>query len=111
MGGVKSLSRFLWNESGEYGTKGEEMGFDDSAHLSINRRDFLALSAGLITAMSLGGTLGTGISHATDIKFPEGRCGSEMEKRVLVTYASKYGSTGSRWMLWKGTVQPRRGAD
>ncbi len=70
------------------------MGLDDSTHLRINRRDFLALSAGLITAMSLGGTLGTGISHATDTQFPEGRYGSEMEKRVLVTYASKYGSTG-----------------
>jgi menaquinone-dependent protoporphyrinogen oxidase len=70
------------------------MGFDDSVHGGIERRDFLALSAGLITAMSLGGTLGTGVSHATDAKFPEGRCGGKMKKKVLVTYASKYGSTG-----------------
>lgn len=70
------------------------MGFDDSVHWRIRRRDFLALSASLITAMSLGGTLGTGVSHAADIKFPEGRCGGKMEKKVLVTYASKYGSTG-----------------
>jgi menaquinone-dependent protoporphyrinogen oxidase len=70
------------------------MGFDDSVHWRIRRRDFLALSASLITAMSLGGTLGTGVSHATDTKFPEGRCGGKREKKVLVTYASKYGSTG-----------------
>jgi len=70
------------------------MGFDDSVFWRIRRRDFLALSASLITAMSLGGTLGTGVSHATDTKFPEGRCGGKMEKKVLVTYASKYGSTG-----------------
>jgi menaquinone-dependent protoporphyrinogen oxidase len=70
------------------------MGFDDSVHWIIRRRDFLALSASLITAMSLGGTLGTGVSHATDTKFHEGRCGDKREKKVLVTYASKYGSTG-----------------
>jgi menaquinone-dependent protoporphyrinogen oxidase len=70
------------------------MGFDDSVHWRIRRRDFLALSASLITAMSLGGTLGTGVSHATDTKFPEGRCGGKVKKKVLVTYASKYGSTG-----------------
>jgi menaquinone-dependent protoporphyrinogen oxidase len=44
--------------------------------------------------MSLGGTLGTGVSHAGDTKFPEGRCRGKGEKKVLVTYASKYGSTG-----------------
>lgn len=70
------------------------MGFDDSVHWRIRRRDFLALSASLITAMSLGSTLGTGVSHATDTKFPEGRCGGKREMKVLVTYASKYGSTG-----------------
>ncbi len=70
------------------------MGFDDSVHWRIRRRDFMPLSASLITAMSLGGTLGTGVSHATDTKFPEGRCGGKREKKVLVTYASKYGSTG-----------------
>jgi menaquinone-dependent protoporphyrinogen oxidase len=70
------------------------MGFDDSVLCRINRRDFLALSASIITAMSLGGMSGAGVSHAADIKFPEGRCGGKMEKKVLVTYASKYGSTG-----------------
>ena len=70
------------------------MGFGDSVHWGIRRRDFLALSASFITAMSLGGTLGTGVSHATGTKFPEGRCGGKVKKKVLVTYASKYGSTG-----------------
>ena len=61
----------------------------------VNRRDFLTLSAGLVAAMSLGG-IGAESCLAAEMKFPEGRCGVErdMEKRVLVTYASKYGSTG-----------------
>jgi len=67
----------------------------DQSHLSrVSRRDFLALSAGVITAMSFGGALGAGVSHAAGAKFPEGRCVGKMKKRVLVTYASKYGSTG-----------------
>lgn len=72
------------------------MGVDDSNLWRVSRRDFLALSTGLIAAMSLGGMSGAGFSHAAEIKFPEGKCGDEknMEKRVLVTYASKYGSTG-----------------
>jgi menaquinone-dependent protoporphyrinogen oxidase len=70
------------------------MGFDDSVHWRIRRRDFLALSAGLIAAMSLGDTLDPGDTHAAETKFPEGRCGGKMQKKVLVTYASKYGSTG-----------------
>lgn len=45
--------------------------------------------------MSFGVTGAVGC-HAAEIKFPEGKCGGkkEMEKRVLVAYASKYGSTG-----------------
>jgi menaquinone-dependent protoporphyrinogen oxidase len=72
------------------------MGVNDSNNRRVSRRDFLVLSAGLITAMTLGGTSGVGIGHASDIKFPENRCGGEknMEKKVLVAYASKYGSTG-----------------
>jgi len=70
------------------------MEIDESDLWKVSRRDFLALSAGVITAMSFGGTSDAGVSHATDIKFPEGRCGGKMEKSVLVTYASKYGSTG-----------------
>lgn len=59
----------------------------------INRRDFLTLSAALVAAMSLAGAE---ISHAAEVEFPEGTCGAkkETEKRVLVAYASKYGSTG-----------------
>lgn len=70
------------------------MGVKDS-NLRVNRRDFLTLSAGLVAAMSLGAA-GSGVCQAAEIKFPEGRCGGkkEMEKRVLVAYASKYGSTG-----------------
>lgn len=58
-----------------------------------NRRDFLTLAAGLVAAMSLAGAE---ISHAAAIEFPEGTCGAkkETEKKVLVAYASKYGSTG-----------------
>ncbi|MEW6585476.1 MAG: flavodoxin domain-containing protein [Nitrospirota bacterium] len=72
------------------------MGVDDSDFWKVSRRDLLALSARLIGAMSLGSIVGTGFSHAAGIKFPEGRCGgkNKMEKRVLITYASKYGSTG-----------------
>jgi len=72
------------------------MGDEDNDLWRVNRRNFLALSAGLITAMSLGDMLGAGDSHAAEIKFPEGRCGDEknMKKKVLITYTSKYGSTG-----------------
>jgi menaquinone-dependent protoporphyrinogen oxidase len=39
---------------------------------------------------------GAGFSRTAEIKFSEARCGGEnkLEKRVLITYASKYGSTG-----------------
>lgn len=71
------------------------MGFNDSDLCRINRREFLALSTSLIAAMSFGDMAGAGISQAADIKFPEGKCGSKnMKKKVLVAYASKYGSTG-----------------
>ena len=72
------------------------MEYDYNVLWSVSRRNFLALSAGLIIAMSLGDMLGPGDSHAAEIKFPEGRCGNEknMKKKVLITYASKYGSTG-----------------
>jgi menaquinone-dependent protoporphyrinogen oxidase len=70
------------------------MGVNNSNLWRVSRRDFLAFSAGLITAMSLDGMSGAGVSHAAEIRFPEGRCGGKMEKKVLVTYASKYGSTG-----------------
>ena len=62
--------------------------------LEISRRDMLIFSAGFFTAVMLGSMPGAGVSHAAEIKYPEGRCGDRMEKKVLVAYASKYGSTG-----------------
>ena len=70
------------------------MEIEESDLWRVSRRDILALSVSVITAMSLGGTLDAGVSHAEDFKFPEGRCVGKMKKSVLVTYASKYGSTG-----------------
>jgi menaquinone-dependent protoporphyrinogen oxidase len=69
---------------------------NDSNLWRVSRRDFLTFSTGLIAAISLGRLSGAGVGHAAEIKFPEGRCGDEknMKKRVLVAYASKYGSTG-----------------
>jgi menaquinone-dependent protoporphyrinogen oxidase len=70
------------------------MGIDESDIWRVNRRDFLALSVGFMTSVSLGGMPGARVSHAAEIKFQEGSCGSKLENRVLITYASKYGSTG-----------------
>jgi menaquinone-dependent protoporphyrinogen oxidase len=67
---------------------------DESELWRVSRRDILALSVSVITGMSFGGALGVGVSHAADIKFPEGRSVGKMKRSVLVTYASKYGSTG-----------------
>ena len=62
---------------------------------SVGRRDFLAFCLSLITAMSLGDISCVGVDHAPEAKFPEGRCGEKKDrKKILVTYASKYGSTG-----------------
>jgi menaquinone-dependent protoporphyrinogen oxidase len=74
---------------------GVAVGVEDNELRRVNRRDFLTLSAGIVAAMSFGVT-GAGVCQAAEIKFPEGKCGGkkDMEKRVLVTYASKYGSTG-----------------
>jgi menaquinone-dependent protoporphyrinogen oxidase len=70
------------------------MARDESDDRRVARRDFLMMSAGIITAMSLGGMTDAAISQAADVTFPEGKCGDQKEKNVLVTYASKYGSTG-----------------
>ena len=72
------------------------MGVNGSNLWRVSRRDFLALSTAMITAVSLGSVSGAGFCHAAEIDFPEGRCGGgrDMEKRVLITYASRYGSTG-----------------
>ncbi len=70
------------------------MGIEDSGLSAVNRRDFLTLSLVLVAAMSLGP--GAGVGQAAEIKFLEGKCGGKQgtEKRALVAYASKYGSTG-----------------
>jgi menaquinone-dependent protoporphyrinogen oxidase len=72
------------------------MGFDDSDLWRFTRRNFLVLSASLVAAMSLGGIPGAGTGNTAEINFPEGKCEGKKaaEKRVLVAYASKYGSTG-----------------
>lgn len=70
------------------------MGIDESNLWRVSRRDFLVFSAGVVSTLSLGGFSGAGVSQAADLNFPEGRCGGKMEKKVLVVYASKYGSTG-----------------
>ena len=71
------------------------MRVEDTDPWTVNRRGFLTLSLGLVAAMSLAGA-GAGSCHAAETKFLEGRCGGEKDlaKRALVTYASKYGSTG-----------------
>lgn len=60
----------------------------------MERRSFLTLSAGLIGAIVFGSIPGVGC--AGEPQFPEGRCGGDrnMGRRVLVAYASRYGSTG-----------------
>ncbi len=70
------------------------MEINDQNIRRIDRRGFLALSAGLIAAIAFGSIPKLG--RAGEIQFSEGRCGGDKntEKRVLVTYASKYGSTG-----------------
>ncbi len=62
--------------------------------LEFSRREMLILSTGFVSALMLGNVPGAGVSHAAEIKFPEGKCGGRMEKKVLIAYASKYGSTG-----------------
>ncbi len=62
--------------------------------LEVSRREMLILSTGLVTALMMGNMSGAGIGHAAEIKFPEGQCTGKTGKKVLVTYASKYGSTG-----------------
>ena len=72
------------------------MGIENGEPVGLKRRDFLALAEGLVSAMALGACLGAGTSHAATVTFAESQCGdnSLKGKRLLVTYASKYGSTG-----------------
>lgn len=68
----------------------------DTRPMRISRREFLMLAGGLISAISLGNMSPPRLSHAAATEFPELKCGnkSNMEKKILVVYASKYGSTG-----------------
>jgi menaquinone-dependent protoporphyrinogen oxidase len=72
------------------------MEIKDCEHWRVGRRHFLALAGGLISAISIGGFSGAGSSHAAAIAFPEAKCGGKgiMDKKILVAYTSKYGSTG-----------------
>ena len=62
----------------------------------ISRRSFLALVGGTISTISLGSVSLAGCSHDAAIEFPESKCGGKdkTDKKDLVAYASKYGSTG-----------------
>jgi menaquinone-dependent protoporphyrinogen oxidase len=62
----------------------------------INRRHFLRLAGGTMGAVSLGLLIpNTRVSLASEILFPEPTCGGDikMDKKILVAYASEYGST------------------
>jgi menaquinone-dependent protoporphyrinogen oxidase len=62
----------------------------------ISRRSFLVLVGGTISTLSLGSIPLAGCNPAAAIEFPESKCGrkGKMDKKILVAYASKYGSTG-----------------
>ncbi len=61
---------------------------------NMERRSFLTMSAGLVAALAFG-SVPRAVS-AGEANFAESSCGADKGscKRVLVTYASKYGSTG-----------------
>jgi menaquinone-dependent protoporphyrinogen oxidase len=68
---------------------------------AITRREFMItgsiLAGAAVTCLLPGsGVLSASKARAAAVNFPEGKCGDEKntEKRVLVVYASKYGSTG-----------------
>jgi menaquinone-dependent protoporphyrinogen oxidase len=62
----------------------------------ISRRGFLRLAGGTLGTISLGSVPLAGCSRGAAIEFPESECGGKgkTEKKLLVAYASKYGSTG-----------------
>ena len=72
------------------------MEMKDSEPKGFARREFLMLSGGIIGAISLGDMSSAGSAYAAAIKFSESRCGDQrqMDKKILVAYASEYGSTG-----------------
>jgi len=69
----------------------------DNKQRNMGRRDFLALTGGIIGTLSLGSISAAGSSYAASFVFPETRCGDKnnnMAKKILVAYVSEYGSTG-----------------
>lgn len=68
---------------------------------AMTRREFMITGSVMVSAGACLLAPGSGIllpskAHAAKVDFYEGKCGDEknMGKRVLVVYASKYGSTG-----------------
>ena len=73
------------------------MGTKDNKQRGMGRRDFLALAGGSYRDPILGKHLGGGSGYAASNVFPESRCGDKnnnMAKKILIAYASEYGSTG-----------------
>jgi len=72
------------------------MATQDQDPTTINRRHFLGMAEALWAAVSLGTGFTATASHAAAATFAEGQCGprSLEGRRILVAYASKYGSTG-----------------
>jgi menaquinone-dependent protoporphyrinogen oxidase len=70
----------------------------DNKQENMGRRDFLALTGGIIGTISLGSLSAVESSYAGSIVFPETKCGEKSNinngKKILVAYASQYGSTG-----------------
>ncbi len=69
---------------------------DNAEQGKINRRSFLALAGATIGTLFVGSMPLARSSYGATIEFPESKCGGKgkMDKKVLVAYASKYGSTG-----------------
>jgi menaquinone-dependent protoporphyrinogen oxidase len=66
----------------------------DNKQKNIGRRDFLALTGGIIGTLSLGSLSAAGSGYAASTVLSESSCGNNPAKKILVTYASEYGSTG-----------------
>lgn len=73
------------------------MGTKDNKQRGMGRRDFLALAGGIIGSLSLGSISAAGSGYAASSVFPESKCGDKnnnVAKKILIAYASEYGSTG-----------------
>jgi menaquinone-dependent protoporphyrinogen oxidase len=71
------------------------MRMENGKERDISRRGFLMMAGGTIGTISLGSMPLAESSYSTEIEFPGSKCGEKgkMGKKVLVGYASKYGST------------------